>query len=256
MVDDAFSADVWFATKRSLLPQRTLSKSGCRMDSELTLALSRVLNSPNMSLPPHEAALSEMLPASSMAALSPAPQPVAAIPSPAAQHVVRCPSTKHNPLSSQVDEVWLTAALVLGRDTTWDEQAPRPKRECLCGKRLSGRAATVDGDELCARCELRHHRGLPQLRKQPAHGPPAIAPAVAAVALSPDPPAPFEFLPEAASGYATRSAASDASFSRAEGLETIPPVAASDSAMGDAAATFGCWRPISHSWRQYCGSAG
>jgi transposase len=40
-------------------------------------------------------------------------------------------------------------------------------------------------------------------------------------------------MPEAPSGYATRSASSAASFDRAEGLANIPPAATADTAMGD-----------------------
>ena len=113
--------------------------------------------------------------------------------------------------------------------------ASRKARSCPCGfRRLHGKAKKAGGVERCGSCYLRYFAGKPQLLKEPSHAmPPPRLPA-AVIDRSPDPPAPFDYMPAASSGYATRSAASDASFDRAEGLENVPPAAAADSAMGDA----------------------
>src|SRR4051794_6621733 len=116
-----------------------------------------------------------------------------------------------------------------GRPGPRHEKAPRIRRQCVCGRRISGTVRKVDGVELCDSCRQRCYRGLPQLHKAAEPAPaPVAAPSAAARRreLSPSPPL-LPPLPDIAHATRARRAALEQS---SEALEKSDFDAASSDA--------------------------
>lgn len=122
----------------------------------------------------------------------------------------------------------------LARGTTAPLQSRGKSRACPCGKRLHGRAPTIKGVEVCGRCELRHHRGLPQLQREEVGAASASVPHLAASSRAPSP-LPFD-LPAAPPGvaHATRAACSGVSLDDADEVASISATIGEESTMGQA----------------------